>query len=551
MRSLTKVIVLLLLGFLVGSWALKGRPGGGLEGPGERNAFEPRPPAADSAPAVRPAPAPAVAQAPSQPAVPPPAAPVAAAPAAANGAPCLPDFTQLAEKLQDTVVNVSSSSKGGEKDKEKGNGNGGGEGKRKPRGPHGFGMPDDGDDPHDFGNPFERFFGPMPRRRMPQRSLGSGFIFDPEGYILTNNHVVDGADEIQVKLHSGDEVKAQLIGRDPKTDVAVLKIDNKGKPLPYVSFGDSDVLKVGEWVMAIGNPFGLDSSVTAGIVSAKGRFIGQGNYDDFIQTDTPINPGNSGGPLIDMRGKVVGINTSIFSRSGGNIGIGFAIPINLARDLIPDLRSKGHVTRGWLGVMIQKVTPDIAESLGLPAPQGALVADVVKDGPAAAAGIKTGDVITAFDGHVVKESTELPLMVARTPIGRDVEVKILREGKEQSVIVKTAEMKDEESAPEAKEKESEAYGLTVQPLTPEVANNLGIPVDTKGVVVADVEQGSASEEAGLRRGDVIAEVNRQPVSDVESYKKALTDAEGGKSVLLLVRRGENTVFLALKPQSGE
>lgn len=547
MRSLTKVIVLLLLGFLVGSWALKGRPVAGPDQAGEQGAYAPRPPAADSLAPGRPAPpvvASQAAPAPAAPAVGMPAVNPAAIPAGTNGAPCLPDFTQLAEKLQDTVVNVSSSSKGGDKEKEKGEG----EGKRKPRGPHGFSLPDD---EGEQGNPFERFFGPMPRRRMPQRSLGSGFIFDPEGYILTNNHVVDGADEIQVKLHSGEEVKAQLIGRDPKTDVAVLKIDPKGKTLPYVTFGDSDTLKVGEWVMAIGNPFGLDSSVTAGIVSAKGRFIGQGNYDDFIQTDTPINPGNSGGPLIDMRGKVVGINTSIFSRSGGNIGIGFAIPINLAHDLIPDLRAKGHVTRGWLGVMIQKVTPDIAESLGLPASQGALVADVVKDGPAAAAGLKTGDVIVSFDGHPVKESTELPLMVARTPIGRDVEVKILREGKEQSVIVRTAEMKDEEAEPEAKERESEAYGVSVQPLTPEVANNLGIPVDTKGVLVADVEQGSAAEDAGLRRGDVIAEVNRQAVSDVESYRKALKDAEGGKSVLLLVRRGDNTVFLALKPQSGE
>jgi serine protease Do len=548
MRSLTKVIVLLLLGFFLGSWALKGRsvvPG--RDGGDVIGSAETRPPAiVEPAPVLPAAPAPGA----------PGAHAVAAVPAGGNpaavpaGAPCLPDFTVLAAKLQDTVVNVSSSSKGGS---EKEDGEGGGGGKRKPRAPHGFGGgPEEGEDPHDFQqNPFERFFGPMPRRRTPQRSLGSGFIFDPEGYILTNNHVVDGADEIQVKLHTGEEMKAQLIGRDPKTDVAVLKIDTKGKMLPFVTFGDSDSLKVGEWVMAIGNPFGLDSSVTAGIISAKGRFIGQGNYDDFIQTDTPINPGNSGGPLIDMRGKVVGINTSIFSRSGGNIGIGFAIPINLAHDLIPDLRAKGHVTRGWLGVMIQKVTPDIAESLGLTASQGALVADVVKDGPAAAAGLKTGDVIISFDGHPVKESTELPLMVARTPIGRDVEVKILREGKEQSVIVKTAEMKDDEAQPETKEKESSAYGLTVQPLTPEIANNLGVSADTKGVLVADVEQGSVAEDAGLRRGDVIAEVNRQPVSDVDAYKKALKDAGAGKSVLLLVRRGDNTVFLALKPQSGE
>jgi serine protease Do len=282
-------------------------------------------------------------------------------------------------------------------------------------------------------------------------------------------------------------------------------------------------------------------------VSAKGRFIGQGNYDDFIQTDAPINPGNSGGPLIDMNGKVVGINTSIFSRSGGNIGIGFAIPINLAHGLIPDLRDKGHVTRGWLGVMIQKVTPDIAESLGLPSAKGALVADVVKDGPAAKAGIKTGDVITSFNGHPVKESTELPLLVARTPIGQDVDVKVLRDGQEQTVAVKIAEMKDEDA--ETTAKETEAYGLTVQNLTPEIAESLGISSDVKGVLVAGVEPGSAGEEAGLRRGDVIIEVNRQPVPDVDAYGKAIKGGEAGKSVLLLVRRGENTVFLALKPPS--
>jgi len=459
-------------------------------------------------------------------------------PAAARSA-SLPGFTEVARRARPSVVNLAITQNA-----------------EPPRGRRGMGPPGmpPGMDP--FDDFFRRFFGERPGGRgmgpMPaQRSLGSGFVIDTEGHIATNAHVVANASKVVVRFSDKSEYPAKIVGVDEKTDVALIKIENPKGALVPVTLGDSNALEVGEWVMAIGSPFGLEQTVTVGVVSAKERVLGAGPYDDFIQTDAAINPGNSGGPLVDADGRVIGINAAISSRSGGNDGIGFAIPINLARDLIPDLRSKGHVTRGWLGVMIQKVTPDIAESLGLPAPQGALVADVVKDGPAAAAGIKTGDVITAFDGHVVKESTELPLMVARTPIGRDVEVKILREGKEQSVIVKTAEMKDEESAPEAKEKESEAYGLTVQPLTPEVANNLGIPVDTKGVVVADVEQGSASEEAGLRRGDVIAEVNRQPVSDVESYKRALKEAEGGKSVLLLVRRGENTVFLALKPQSGE
>ncbi len=528
MRSVMKVIVLLVVGFAVGVVAVRHR--------GESPA-----PTATSSPSGHQAPRGVASASPAE------VSPVALGGTGACGQCGLPDFTSLAAQLQDTVVNISTSSKPG------GAGDGGQRGDRGgrrfhgPRGP--MPMPPEGgqgeQDPREFFGPFERFFdGPTPRRRTPQKSLGSGFVFDPEGYILTNNHVVENADEITVKMHSGEEVKAQLVGRDPKTDVAVLKVDAK-KPLPAVTLGDSEALKVGEWVMAIGNPFGLESSVTAGIVSAKGRFIGQGNYDDFIQTDAPINPGNSGGPLIDMNGKVVGINTSIFSRSGGNIGIGFAIPINLARDLIPDLRAKGHVTRGWLGVMIQKVTPDIAESLGIPVAKGALVADVVKGGPAAEAGLKTGDVITSFDGHAVKESTELPLLVARTPIGRTVDVEILRDGEKKTVSVKIAEMKDEEA--EGSAQESEAYGLAVQTLTPEIAESLGIPADVKGVLVAGVESESPAEEAGLRRGDVIIEVNRQPVADVEGYSRLLKETESGKSVLLLVRRGENTVFLALKP----
>src|SRR5262245_49589177 len=341
MRSLMKVVILLLVGFAVGLVATRHKgqspsEAATLAGDGVRTI------ATDAAPA---------------------------APAQPNGAtePCLhctlPDFTRLAAELRDSVVNISTSSKAeparGFHGEEFGAPPGGG-------GPQGGG-PGDEQDPREFWEPFERFFGPMPRRQMPRRSLGSGFIFDPDGYILTNNHVVENADSITVKLNSGDEKPAKLVGRDPKTDVAVLKIETDA-PLPAISFGDSDAIRVGEWVMAIGNPFGLEFSVTAGIVSAKGRFIGQGNYDDFLQTDAPINPGNSGGPLLDLEGRVVGINTSIFSRSGGNIGIGFAIPINLAKELIPQLREKGRVTRGWMGVMIQKVTPDIAESLGLKHP---------------------------------------------------------------------------------------------------------------------------------------------------------------------------------------
>jgi serine protease Do len=526
MRSVLKVIVLLLVGFVVGVVAVRNR------GPEPTQAVAT---AQESGAAVRPVEG------------------GEGRAAGSSGGSCvtctLPDFTVLAANLSDAVVNISSSSKG-EREGDRSGGNGGG----SPRfhgGPRGQmpGMPPGGpgQDPREFWEPFERFFGPMPRRRAPERSLGSGFIFDPAGYILTNNHVVEGADEIKVKLTSGEELIAELVGRDPKTDLAVVKIDAK-KDLPTLPFGNSESVKVGEWVMAIGNPFGLDFSVTAGIVSAKGRFIGQGNYDDFLQTDAPINPGNSGGPLLDLNGRVIGINTSIFSRSGGNIGIGFAIPINLAKDLIPQLREKGRVTRGWIGVMIQKVTPEIADSLGLSASRGALVADVVKGGPAEQAGIKVGDVIVTFDGQDVKESTELPTLVAREKIGQAVPVVVMRDGKEENVSITIAEMKDDEE--QIATGASEAYGLTVQNLTPEIAESLGINIDVQGVLVSGVEPGSPADDAGLRRGDVIVEVNRKPVKDVDTYQNEMKATDAGKSVLMLVRRGENTVFLALKPPAG-
>jgi len=528
MRSVLKVIVLLLVGFVVGVVAVRNR------GPEPTQAVAT---AQESGTALRTG---AVEGGDGR-------------AAGSSGGACvtctLPDFTVLAADLSDAVVNISSSSKG-EREGDRSGGNGGGSPRFHggPRGQMpGFPPGGPGQDPREFWEPFERFFGPMPRRRAPERSLGSGVIFDPAGYILTNNHVVEGADEIKVKLTSGEELIAELVGRDPKTDLAVLKIDAK-KDLPTIPFGDSEAVRVGEWVMAIGNPFGLDFSVTAGIVSAKGRFIGQGNYDDFLQTDAPINPGNSGGPLLDMNGRVVGINTSIFSRSGGNIGIGFAIPINLAKELIPQLREKGRVTRGWIGVMIQKVTPEIADSLGLSASRGALVADVVKGGPAEQAGIKVGDVIVTFDGQDVKESTELPTLVAREKIGQDVPVVVMRDGKEETVRITIAEMKDDEE--QIASGASAAYGLTVQNLTPEIAESLGINIDVQGVLVSGVEPGSPADDAGLRRGDVIVEVNRKPVKDVDAYQSEMKAADAGKSVLMLVRRGENTVFLALKPPAG-
>ncbi|MCC6763699.1 MAG: DegQ family serine endoprotease [Deltaproteobacteria bacterium] len=447
-----------------------------------------------------------------------------------------PDFASLAERLSPVVVNISTRAQRTEQaDTPRFRG----PGQPGPQWPFGEG------DPRDFTEPFERFFGPGPRQRQqPQRSLGSGFVIDPEGYILTNNHVVENADEIVVRLDNEQEHKATLVGKDPKTDLALLKIDGVSG-LTAVTLGDSDTLRVGEWVMAIGNPFGLDHSVTSGIVSAKGRFIGAGNYDDYIQTDAAINPGNSGGPLLNLRGEVVGINSAIFSRTGGNIGIGFAIPVNLAKELVPQLREKGKVTRGWLGVLIQKVTPEIAESLGLDQARGALVADVVASGPAAAAGVKVGDVIVEFDGHPVSESNELPMLVARTPLDKQVTLKVMRDKESMEFTVTIAELQDDE-AQLASAGDSEKLGLSVQTLTPEIAENLGV-TETKGVVVSSVESGSAADEAGIRRGDVILEVNRQAVEDVGDYKAALKKVEKGKNVLLLVRRGDNTIFLALKP----
>jgi len=412
------------------------------------------------------------------------------------------------------------------------------------RGQQEFGSPFGEEDP--FNDFWKRFFGgPLPRGRQRQQSLGSGFIIDGDGSILTNNHVVENAQKIVVKLLGDEqEYEAKVIGRDSKTDIAVIKINTKTN-LPTAAFGDSDRLEVGEWVVAIGNPFGLDSTVTSGIVSAKGRHIGQGPYDNFIQTDASINPGNSGGPLINLRGEIVGINTAIFSRTGGNMGIGFAIPINLAKELLPQLRGKGKVVRGYLGVLIQKVTPEIAESLGMDRGFGALVANVSKDGPAEKAGVKVGDVIVEFDGKDVRDSGDLPIIVARTPVEKKVRMKVLRERKEITLTVAVGELKEEEVVASVPEKGE--LGMTVQRVTPQMAESLGLE-KAEGVVVTDVESGSAADEAGIRRGDVIVQIDRKSIRSVDEYKKSVAAIRKGKGVLFLVKRGESTLFLALKPQ---
>jgi serine protease Do len=405
-------------------------------------------------------------------------------------------------------------------------------------GPNPFG---DDDSMNDL---LQRFFGGrMPRgSQRPQKGLGSGFIIDRDGTIVTNYHVVDGAQKIVVTLSDGRSFDGKVLGKDQKTDIAVIKI-TAPQDLPTVGLGDSDRLDVGEWVMAIGNPFGLDHTVTSGIVSAKGRHIGAGPYDDFIQTDASINPGNSGGPLINMRGEVVGINTAIYSGNGGNVGIGFAIPANLVKDLLPQLKDKGKIVRGFVGVTIQKVTPDLAESLGLKQATGALVADVTKGGPADRAGIQTGDVILEFDRKEIKDSGDLPIQVARTAPGKTVPVKVLRNNKEQTLSLAVDEMKDSrEVVASAREGN---LGLSVQGVTPELAGNLGL-AKAEGVVITSVQPGSPSDEAGLQRGDVISEVNRRPVRTLSDYEKAVSEAGKDKNLLFLVRRGEGTLFLALK-----
>jgi serine protease Do len=398
-----------------------------------------------------------------------------------------------------------------------------------------------------FGDEFsERFFGGrMPQREQKLTSLGSGFIMDKEGYIITNNHVIEGADEIKVRLSDKEEYDAKIIGRDGKTDIALIKIE-PDKDLPVAVLGDSDALKVGEWVMAIGNPFGLDQTVTVGVVSAKWRKLGMGPYEDFIQTDAAINQGNSGGPLFNARGEVVGVNSAIFSTSGGNIGIGFAVPINLARSVVGQLKDKGKVVRGWLGVVVQDMTADLAESFNIEKGKGALVADVDANGPAARAGIEKGDIILSFDGKDITEMNELPLLVAQTPIGRKVEVAIMRGDKKLNKKVTIEELKEAKTYASADAGSEEGLGMEVNTLTAAMARAYNITEKT-GVVVTRVAPGSPAGAAGLREGDLILEVNREPVRDLENYSNALKKRKSGSKILLLVKRGNYSQFVIIAP----
>jgi len=394
-----------------------------------------------------------------------------------------------------------------------------------------------------FGDFFGRFFGDRSpdRFQQQQQGVGSGVIISLDGFILTNNHVVQDAEQIKVKLANGKEYDAKVVGRDPKTDLALIRIEGASDLHP-LKLGDSEDLKVGSWVVAVGSPFGLEQTLTAGVVSAKGRIIGSGPYDNFIQTDASINPGNSGGPLINMKGEVVGINTAIVASGQG---IGFAIPINMAKEIVPQLQEKGHVTRGYLGVTIQEVTPELAKSFALKEKKGALVSQVNQGTAAEKAGIEQGDVIMEFDGKEISSSKDLPRLVASTPIGKTVTIKLLRDGKLIERQVKVGEM--EETNETAKVSTRKSLGITAQNITPDIAKGLGLKRET-GVVVARVEPGSAASNAGLRTGDVIQEVNRNPVKDVDDFTRKLEKAKEKETVLLLIQRGEATLFAAVTPK---
>ncbi|MEO5339893.1 MAG: DegQ family serine endoprotease [Magnetococcus sp. MYC-9] len=438
----------------------------------------------------------------------------------------LPDLVPLVKRLKPVVVNISTShnpvaSKGGKNL------------------PEGFNS-------RPLDELFRRFFDQIPQDSPKSRSLGSGVIIDASGYILTNNHVVAEADNIQVRLPDEREFAAKVVGKDSKTDLALIRIEGAGT-LPVAQMGDSDQAEVGSWVVAIGNPFGLETTVTAGIISAKGRIIGSGPYDNFLQTDAAINPGNSGGPLFNLEGAVIGINTAIFSRSGGNMGIGFAIPVNMAKTVLEQLKTQGHVTRGWLGVRIQSITHELAKALGLDKRHGALVASVEAGSPAQKAGILAGDVVVRFDGRAVGQMNELPSIVAETPIGKKVRVELIRDSRPLTLEVAVAEMKEKGTETVAeKGGDVSSFGVSVRSLTSDLREQLELDESVRGVVVAAVEPGSGAAAAGLQIKDVIAEINRKPVRDLADFRRAIQGAKTGDALLMLLFRGGEPLYLAVQ-----
>nr|WP_245399673.1 DegQ family serine endoprotease [Atopomonas sediminilitoris] len=445
----------------------------------------------------------------------------------------LPDFTELVEETSPAVVNISTRQT------------------KAPGNPAAMvpGMPDLEGLPPIFREFFERSIPQMPRQQPRQRdreaqSLGSGFIISADGYVLTNNHVIDGADEIIVRLSDRSELEAKLIGTDPRTDVALLKV--QGSDLPYVKLGKSSALKVGEWVVAIGSPFGFDHSVTAGIVSAKGRSLPNENYVPFIQTDVAINPGNSGGPLFNLDGEVVGINSQIFTRSGGFMGLSFAIPMDVAMEVADQLKAQGKVSRGWLGVIIQEVNKDLAESFGLDKPAGALIAQVMPDGPAAKGGLKDGDIILSFNGKEIVMSGDLPHAVGRVKPGSKAQVQIVRQGKRQTLSVAVGSLPEEGEAVVAQggtpEKRSNRLGVAVSDLTAEQKSSLDIK---SGVVIGEVLDGPAAF-IGLRPGDVITHLNNSSIDSVKTFADVVDELPKNRSVSMRVIRQGRASFITFK-----
>jgi serine protease Do len=478
-------------------------------------------------------------------------------------------FADLAEKLLPAVVNIATTTKitdanRGDPDLEelfrqffdkqrRGQGQGQGQGGDQ-NGDNGDQNGDNGDQNGDNGG------ADAPPREV--TSLGSGFIIDPSGYIVTNNHVIEGAEEITVRMQDNVEYKARLIGHDPKTDLALLKIDAP-KPLPFVEWGDSDKARIGDWVLAIGNPFGLGGTVTAGIVSARQRDINAGPYDDFLQTDAAINRGNSGGPMFDVDGKVIGINTAIFSPSGGSIGIGFALPSSLAKGVIDQLRQYGHPRRGWLGVRIQSVTPELAEGLKMARPMGALIAAVTEGGPADKAGIRQGDVVVKFNGQDIDEMRHLPRIVAETAFDTSVPVVVLRQGKEMTFQVKvgeldeTAENKAAESAPQpskpkAPDVSKTILGLSLAEMSEQLRQRYNIADEAAGVVVLNVDSKSNAAGKGLKAGDVIVEVDQNSVTTPADVEKrvAVAKSNGYKVVTFLIYRQGDFQWVAVRTDQG-
>ncbi len=449
----------------------------------------------------------------------------------------LPDFTELVEEHADAVVNISTSKQT--------------EVKR--------GIPPDLNIPDlpegsPFGDFFERFFGEHGGKGGEEffnsRSLGSGFIISDDGYVITNHHVVKDADEIIVKLSDRRQLVAEMVGSDPRSDIALLKLE--GENFPSVKLGDSDAVKVGQWVLAIGSPFGFDASVTAGIVSAKGRSLPSENYVPFIQTDVAINPGNSGGPLFDLDGKVVGINSQIYTRSGGFMGLSFAIPIEDAMDVVEQLKTHGYVSRGWLGVYIQEVTRELAESFGMEKPTGALVAKILPDSPAVDTDLQVGDIILSYDGEEVKNSASLPPMVGRTRVGETVKLELMRNGKSKNIKLKIGQLPEKgpslanKGVPED-ETEDTVFGLSLRPLTEEEMENLEL--ENNGLLVLDAQNGAA-KSAGIRKGDVIQMINGEPVENVEAFAKLMDELPEGKFISILVQRSHGPEFLAMRiPES--